>query len=494
MVKNTAWNAVVAGGRNSDNPGEGGQNQPPSCFKLNGYPEWFKLLKEERAKLGGKSVANSVKTEGIGKGTVAPEERNELPLQDISNLIKQEIAKYMGSGSGQKVNGGDNYAHFVEFAGKPGQVCHLKKSLYGLKQASREWNAEFCAKLLAFGFVQSAHDHCLFVKNDAHGFMALIIYVDDILLTGSHVEALEHVKVYLDGLFTIKDLGDAKYFLGVELVRGHEGIYLNQIKYVMDILKDTGMVDCKAVSTPFPNGLKLFSGHGDTLHDPDQYRRLVGRLLYLNMTRADITYAVQQLSQFVGSPCSSHWDAALHVVRYLKGQPSLGLFYPSCALSTLSAYSDADWGSCPDSRRSLTGYCVFFGKSLIAWKTKKQVMVSRSSAEAECRALGSTVCELKWLSYLLHDLRITFTTPVPLWCDNQAVLYIVANPVFHEGTKHLEIYCHLVRDEFKAGFVKPLKMSSTLQLADIFTKPLGPSVFFSLRFKLGLADVHQVPA
>ncbi|CAA0829552.1 cysteine-rich RLK (RECEPTOR-like protein kinase) 8 [Striga hermonthica] len=212
------------------------------------------------------------------------------------------------------------------------------------------------------------------------------------------------------------------------------------------------------------------------------------------MTRPDITYAVQQLSQFVSAPLDTHWTAAVHVVRYLKSCPSLGLFYSSQTSLSLQAYSDADWGSCQDSRRSLTGYCVFLGSALIAWKTKKQVTVSRSSAEAEYRALSSTVCELQWLSFLLHDLVVSVDVPIPLWCDNQAALHIVANPVFHERTKHLDIDCHLVRNQYKAGFVIPKKISSALQLADIFTKSLGVSVFNALRFKLGLIDLHHVPS
>ncbi|KAK6119995.1 hypothetical protein DH2020_046235 [Rehmannia glutinosa] len=374
-----------------------------------------------------------------------------------------------------------------------GKVCHLKRSLYGLKQASRQWNTYFCGKLVAFGFQQSAHDHCLFLKHTPSSFLALVIYVDDVLITGSNLTDIIDVNDYLDRLFTIKDLGPAKYFLGVEIVRTDTGTYLHQRKYILDILTDMGLLGCKPTHTHFPPGLKLQGQSGSPLPEPDKYRRLVGRLLYLNMTRPDITFSVQQLSQFMNSPCSSHWDASVHLLRYLKGCPSQGLFYVVDTSLHLTAYYDADWASCPTTRRSVTGFCIFLGSSLLSWKTKKQTTVSRSSAEAEYRALSTTVCEILWLSYLADDFHVSIPKPIPLLCDNQAALHIVANPVFHERTKHLEIDCHIVRDQYKAGMVSPQKIGSTMQLADLFTKALGPGIFSTLLSKLGLLELHRCP-
>ncbi|KAK4401408.1 Retrovirus-related Pol polyprotein from transposon RE2 [Sesamum angolense] len=335
----------------------------------------------------------------------------------------------------------------------PGQVCKLQKSLYGLKQASRQWNLELTTKLLDFGFSQSTHEHCLFIKSSDSEFTALLVYVDDILLTGNSESALHAVRDYLDDLFTIKDLGQAKYFLGLELARSSHGLQVSQHKYLQDILADTSMLAAKPASTPFPLGLKLVLEDGALLPNPNKYRRLIGRLLYLGFTRPDISFAVQQLSQFLQAPRTSHWDAALHVLRYLKGTPSTGLFFSSSSSSQLTAYSDASWASCLDSRRSITGYCIFLGTSLVSWKTKKQATVSRSSAEAEYRSMASTVCELLWITYLLRDFGVSVSLPIHFWCDNQAALHITANPVFHERTKHLDIDCHLVRDQFKLGFI-----------------------------------------
>ncbi|KAK6128802.1 hypothetical protein DH2020_037438 [Rehmannia glutinosa] len=355
------------------------------------------------------------------------------------------------------------------------------------------------ARLVAKGFHQVqcvdffdsfSPDHCLFVKASGDSFLAMLVYVDDVLVTGNSQQDIDSFKAYLDGLFTIKDLGCAKYFLGVEIARNRDGTYLNQRKYILDILHDTGLMGCKPATVPLPPGIKLIADSGIPLPDPEKYRRLVGRLLYLNFTRPDITYSVQQLSQFVTSPRSDHWEAALHLVKYLKGTPYLGLFYSATSSFDLTAFSDADWGSCPDTRKSLTGYCLFLGSSLISWKMKKQNTVSHSSAETEYRALGTTVCELQWVSFIAADLHICVSTPIPLWCDNKAALHIVENPVFHERTKHLDIDCHLVRNHFKSGFILLKHVSSTHQIADVFTKSLPSTQFRALLLKLGLIDHH----
>ncbi|KAL2228577.1 UNVERIFIED_CONTAM: Retrovirus-related Pol polyprotein from transposon RE2 [Sesamum indicum] len=372
------------------------------------------------------------------------------------------------------------------YAVQPGMVCKLHKSLYGLKQASRQWNHEFTQKLSAFEFLQSAHDNCLFIKLTSGGFLALLVYVDDILIMGPAEGLIIEVKAYLDDLFTIKDLGYAKYFLGLEIARSSDGMSVTQRKYISDIITDTGMTDAHPVLTPLPHGIKFSSELGSPVPDPEKYRRLIGRLLYLGFTRPDLSFAVQQLSQFLQHPTDQHWSAALHVVKYLKGSLTNGIFFPSSSNFQLAAYTDADWGSCMDTRRSVTGFCIFLGSSLISWKTKKQHTVSRSSAEAEYRAMATSVCELQWISFLLKDFQISVSTPIPFWCDNQAALHITANPVFHERTKHLDIDCHVVRDKYKEGFILPSFISNNLQVADVFTKSLPSAAFLKFMSKLGL--------
>ncbi|KAL0318648.1 UNVERIFIED_CONTAM: Retrovirus-related Pol polyprotein from transposon RE2 [Sesamum angustifolium] len=251
----------------------------------------------------------------------------------------------------------DIYMHAPDgYHVQPGQVCKLKRSLYGLKQASRQWNLELTTRLIAFGFHQSSHDHCLFTQTTGAGLVALIVYVDDVLITCPSEDKITEVKHFLDAAFTIKDLGHAKYFLGLEIARSTAGTSITQHKFIRDIVRDAGA-------------------------------------------------------------------------------------------------------------------------ALISWKTKKQTTVARSTAEAEYRSLGTTVCELQWVTYLLSDLSIQVPTPIPLYCDNQAAIHIVANPVFHERTKHLEIDCHLVRDKFKAGFVLPRHISD-IETQDISLSVLAPCSYY----------------
>ncbi|XP_019169790.1 PREDICTED: uncharacterized protein LOC109165466 [Ipomoea nil] len=369
---------------------------------------------------------------------------------------------------------------------KPNQVCKLMRSLYGLKQASRQWNAKLTKALQNMGFSQSSADPSLFTKQTCSSFMALLIYVDDILVAGTDSIQIQALKQLLDNAFKIKDFGNLNYFFGIEAFRTPKGINLCQRKYTLDILQEYGFLEAKPAPTPSVCGQKLNSSEGNLLEYPEDYRRLVGKLLYLTNTRPDITYSVQQLSQFVDKPRDSHLMAGHMVLRYLKGSPGKGIFYSSNNYLRLQGFSDSDWASCIESRKSLTGYCVYLGDSLISWKTKKQVTVSRSSSEAEYRALASTTCELQWLLYLLADLRVEIIKPVALFCDCSSAIAIGENHVFHERTKHIEIDCHVVRQKIQEGVLKLLSITSQNQTADGFTKALSKPLFDRFHAKLGL--------
>lgn len=227
--------------------------------------------------------------------------------------------------------------------------------------------------------------------------------------------------------------------------------------------------------------------------EPEQYRRVIGKLLYLNLTRPDISYSVQQLSQFMQAPRKPHLQAALHVIGYLKGTSDWGLFYSTTSDLNITGFCDADWGTCAFSGRSLTGYCIFLGESLISWKTKKQKTVSKSSAESEYRSMSHTTSELVWLDGILEDMLVSIPKPNPLFCDNKAAHHIAQNPVFHERTKHLKLDCHYVREQVQEGFISTIYIKSSLQLADIMTKPLGEGPHKFLSFKLGLVSTEPSP-
>lgn len=184
----------------------------------------------------------------------------------------------------------------------------------------------------------------------------------------------------------------------------------------------------------------------DPLHDPKVYRRLIGRLLYLGFTRPDISFVVNKLSQYMSRPCSHQLTAAHRVLRYLKGTAGLGLLYSIDSDLAPSIFSYTDWDTCLDSRRSVTGYCLFLGNSMISWRSKKQSTVSRSSAEAEYRAMTQATCEVVWIDNLLKEFGISRKQVVPLFCDNKAAIHITSNPVFHERTEHIKIDCHTIKD------------------------------------------------
>lgn len=208
-------------------------------------------------------------------------------------------------------------------------VCKLHKSIYGLKQASRQWNLKFTEAVLKIGFIQSKSDYSMYTRGSGDTFVVILLYVDDIILSSPNKQVIADVKAFLSTVFRLKDLGDLKYFLGLEIARSETGIMLCQRNYALQILEDAGFLDSKPVKTPMNPRINLASDTGDLLDDSTGFRRLIGRLLYLTITRPDITYAVNCLSQFVHSPRAPHLQAVHHLLRYIKSSPGLGLFYPT---------------------------------------------------------------------------------------------------------------------------------------------------------------------
>jgi len=371
------------------------------------------------------------------------------------------------------------------------KVCRLTKSLYGLKQASRQWFSKFSTFLVDLGFIQSKADYSLFTRTHGTSFIALLVYVDDIAIASNDLVAVKSLIGTLNDRFRLKDLGDLKFFLGLEITRSTKGISVSQRKYCLEILQDTGFLASKPVNFSMEQNLKLSHEVGYLLSDATSYRILIGRLLYLTITRPDLAYSVQTLSQFMDSPRQPHLDAAHRVLRYLKTAPGQGLFFPAVSDFKLKAFCDADWAGCSDTRRSITEFCVFLGSSLISWKSKKQLTISKSSAEFEYRSMASTGCELLWLFTLLHDLQIDHSQAATLFCDSQAALHIAANPVFHERTKHIDVDCHFIREKIQLGLIKTLHVPSQYQLADIFTKALGSILFHRLLSKMSVLNIHH---
>ncbi|KAG7532447.1 Reverse transcriptase RNA-dependent DNA polymerase [Arabidopsis thaliana x Arabidopsis arenosa] len=295
----------------------------------------------------------------------------------------------------------------------PSHVCKLKKSIYGLKQAPRCWFEKLSVSLLKYGFVQSKKDYSLFTSIRGSTVLHVIVYVDDLVICGNDASVIAKFKTYLSQCFKMKDLGPLKYFLGIEVARNPEGIFLSQRKYCLDVIEECGLSGSRPAETPLEQNHKLASSTSSLFSEPDKYRRLVGRLVYLTHTKPEISYAVNMLAQFMQKPLLDHWEAALRLVRYLKGCPGQGILLSSTSDLQLKAFSDSDHAGCPLTRRSLTGYLVKLGPSPVSWKTKKQDKVSRSSAEAEYRAMAMTCQELMWVKELSSPCCLCCSGVVP---------------------------------------------------------------------------------
>ncbi|XP_070672142.1 uncharacterized mitochondrial protein AtMg00810-like [Malus domestica] len=280
------------------------------------------------------------------------------------------------------------------------------------------------------------------------------LVVDDLLVIGDNIEEIISLKLALRVRFALKDLGTLKYFLGIEMATSQKGLFLNERKYILDLLKDADMVDCKPARTPLDSKLQL-DMQSEALTNLIDYQKLVGKLIYLTITRPDISYAVSIASQFMNGN------------------------------TTIMGYADANWAGNSLAHKSTTGFCTFVGGNLVTWRSKKQSVIARSSAEAEYRAMASTTCELIWLKRLLSDLGFPSNQPMSLFYDNQAAMHIASNPVFHERTKHIEVDCHYIRAQVQSKVINTYYTRSHDQLADIFTKCLPTTQFQHLLFKLG---------
>ncbi|CAA7058613.1 unnamed protein product [Microthlaspi erraticum] len=366
----------------------------------------------------------------------------------------------------------------------PNHVCKLRKTIYGLKQAPRAWNSRFKKFINNLGFITSKADTSLFIFRKGKDLAYLLLYVDDILLTAPTKALLQHVIDSLKSEFPMTDMGKAHHFLGIKVEYNERGMFLSQASYAKEIIDHAHMEDCKPIATPVDVKSKLSANVGELLKNPTEYRSLAGALQYLTFTRPDISYAVHQICLYMHSPRVPHFHALKRIIRYVKGTINHGLQLYRGSIDTLTAYSDADWGGCPDTRRSTSGYCVFLGPNLVSWSAKRQPTVSRSSSEAEYKGVANTVAELCWLRNLMLELHFKIIKAYVVYCDYISSVYLANNPVKHQRTKHVELDIHFVREKVAIGEVKVVHVPSSLQYADIFTKGLPTTLFKEFRDSL----------
>lgn len=267
-------------------------------------------------------------------------------------------------------------------------------------------------------------------------------------------------------------------FLGVQISSVANGLFLSQSKYIHDLLVKTNMLDAKACATSCLPYQRLLKDDGLPYDNPTLYRSIVGDLQYLTFTRPDIAFSVHQVCQFMQNPMVIHFIAVKRILRYLKGTIHLGLNYLKGSLD-LKAFSDADWAGDPNDRRSTKGLVVFLGSSPISWSSKKQHIVSRSSTEAEYRALLTTSAEIDWIKQILVFLCIPLSQTPVLFCDNLSAIALSFNPVQHQKTKHIEIDVHFVRERVANDQLCVQFVSSQEQFAVILTKGLSSPLFES---------------
>ena len=350
-------------------------------------------------------------------------------------------------------------------------VFKLNKSLYGLKQSGRNWNHVLNCFLLENGFVQSPVDNCVYTKHVGSGFLAMLVWVDDIIIAASNMLLMSEAKGMLKERFHMKDLGRLSYFLGIHFEQGDGFVKMNQKGYITKVLERFEMSNCKPRSTPSEQKLEF---DGETLVDPRRYREAVGSLVYaMTCTRPDICWVVTKLSQFLVAPMKGHWIALKHVLRYLKGTLDFELCYRKCDDGlTLIGYSDADWASSTDDRRSISGYCFSLNRAgpLISWKSRKQPTVALLSCEAEYIALAAAVQEGMYLTQMMKDIG-EISGPVLIFGDNQGTIALSKNPVNQRRSKHIDVRYHFIRSAQNAGKIIIKYCPTADMVANVMTKP-----------------------
>ncbi|MCH82526.1 retrovirus-related Pol polyprotein from transposon TNT 1-94 [Trifolium medium] len=293
-------------------------------------------------------------------------------------------------------------------------VCKLNKALYGLKQAPRAWFNRLKSALLLYGFTASKCDPSLFMMRTSTVHMMVLVYVDDIVITGSSTSHIQQLISKLNDEFAIKQLGSLDYFLGIEVFHMDNGaVLLSQAKYIRDLLSKVQMESANGMPTPMVSSLKLSKIGSNSVEDPTLFRSVVGALQYATLARPEISYAVNKVCQFLSNPLQEHWKAVKRILRYLSGTLHYGLLLqaaPTTQPVSLIGFCDAEWASDPDDRRSTSGACIYIGPNLVSWWSKKQTLVTRSSAEAEYRSLAGLSAEILWLQSLLRvRMQILYT-------------------------------------------------------------------------------------
>lgn len=377
--------------------------------------------------------------------------------------------------------------------GKAGQVLKLNKALYGLRQAPRAWYAKLDACLCSLGFTRSNHEHAVYTRRAAAKPLVVGVYVDDLLITGPVDDDIACFKQEMLEQFRMSDLGLLSYYLGIEVSQGSGGIFISQSAYAQKLLEKGGMADCNPCHVPMEPKLKLSKTSTAPLVDATSFRSIVGGLRYLVNSRPDLAFAVGYVSRFMAEPHEDHMAAVKHILRYVAGTRSHGLWYSRGQPGELEllGYIDSDIAGDLDDRKSTSGGLFFLTRSPITWLSQKQKVVALSSCEAEYVAASTAACQAVWLAGLLQEIMGTPVTPPVLKVDNKSAIALTKNPVHHDRSKHIQTRFHFIRECVEAGKINIEFASSADQLADILTKPLARVRFQELWRRIGVYEAKD---
>eukprot|EP00253_Pinus_taeda_P010003 PITA_10003 len=346
------------------------------------------------------------------------------------------------------------------------KVCKLVMSLYGLKQAPRAWYEKLTEHILKLKFNHfDLDDATLFVKKVGKTVLYLVVYVDDLLMTGNNESYIASIKKELGKCFEMTNLGYVHYYLGIEVTQHPKSIFLSQKKYIGDLLNRFGMIECNPLSTPMEQNLNLTSIEGKEFEDA---------------------------TKFLQKPCEGHWSAAKRVIRYLKGTQDLGIKYTQVDDFSLIGYSDSDFDGDKETGVSTSGYAMSLGSGVVSWRSCKQSVPEDSTTEAEYVAAAKATKEIVWLRNILEELQVKQVQSTPLMIDNTSAIKLAKNPKFHDRTKNINTKYHLIRHHVQAKTVHLHHCSTNEQIADIFTKALGREKLERFRTMLGLTNVPSV--
>ena len=380
-------------------------------------------------------------------------------------------------------------------SGNENKVMKLLKCLYGLKQSPRQWNIYIDTVLKQLGFVRLKSDFGIYVKGEGENMVYIALYVDDLFLVGRVLERIKEVKDGLHGEFKMKDLGEAKFLLGIEIRRQDNGdVFLVQERYARNVVKRFNMEGCKSVSTPLELGSHLDMSQQPSTEEEKAamatvpFRSAIGSLMYLaTCTRPDLAAAVSELSKFSQNPGAAHWEGVKRVLRYVSGTVGDGLLYKRGAQVEVWGYSDAGHAGCQETSKGRSGYVFLSAGAAISWRSSMMKLVTHSSCESEYVGLSEAGNEAVYLHQLQGEMTIGKES-VLLLGDNESSLKLAMNPVFHQRSKHIRIKYHSLRDRVEEGLIELCKVDTGLNAADMLTKNVGVGVLKICKGLVGMVS------